>query len=115
VIRAAEAAGVQDAVVTALFRAYFQQGRDIGDAAVLDDVAAGAGLPGVAAMLAGEAHRGMVLAEDMAARRGGISGVPSFLMDRHLLFSGAMPAGRMAEAFRRADAILSEREKAGVA
>jgi predicted DsbA family dithiol-disulfide isomerase len=112
VIRAAEQAGMQDAVVDALFRGYFQEGRDIGDAAVLDAVAAGAGLPGMAAMLAGEEHRDAVLAEDMAARRGGISGVPSFLMDRHLLFSGAMPGPRMADAFRQADAILSQREKA---
>jgi predicted DsbA family dithiol-disulfide isomerase len=112
VIRAAEQAGVQDAVVDALFRGYFQEGRDIGDAAVLDAIAAEAGLPGMAAMLAGEEHRDAVLAEDMAARRGGISGVPSFLMDRHLLFSGAMPGPRMADAFRQADAILSQREKA---
>ena len=110
VIRAAEQAEVQEAVVDALFRAYFQQGRDIGDAAVLDEIAAVAGLPGMAAMLAGDDHRDAVLAEDMAARRGGISGVPSFLMDRHLLFSGAMPGPRMAEAFRQADAILSARE-----
>jgi predicted DsbA family dithiol-disulfide isomerase len=110
VIRAAEQAEVQEAVVDALFRAYFQQGRDIGDAAVLDEIAAVAGLPGMAAMLAGDDHRDAVLAEDMAARRGGISGVPSFLMDRHLLFSGAMPGPRMAEAFRQADAILSGRE-----
>jgi predicted DsbA family dithiol-disulfide isomerase len=95
VIRAAEDAGVQHAVVDALFRAYFQAGRDIGDTATLDEIAQEAGLPGMAAMLAGEAHRDAVLAEDMAARRGGISGVPSFLMDRHLLFSGAMPAHRM--------------------
>jgi predicted DsbA family dithiol-disulfide isomerase len=123
VIRAAEEAGsregaregLQDAVADALFRAYFHDGRDIGDPQVLDEIAAGAGLPGVAAMLAGEAHRAEVLAEDIAARRSGISGVPSFLMDRHLLFSGAMPGPRMAEAFRRADAILSERERTGVA
>ncbi|MCC7047005.1 MAG: DsbA family oxidoreductase [Alphaproteobacteria bacterium] len=115
VIRAAEAAGVQDAVVDALFRGYFQQGKDIGDPATLDAIAAGAGLPGMAAMLEGEEHRDAVLAEDMAARRGGISGVPSFLMDRHLLFSGAMPGPRMAEAFRRAHAILSEREREAVA
>jgi predicted DsbA family dithiol-disulfide isomerase len=113
VIRAAEAAGVQDAVVDSLFRAYFHEGRDIGDAAVLDTTAAKAGLPGMAAMLAGEEHRDEVLAEDMAARRGGISGVPSFLMDRHLLFSGAMPGDRMAEAFRQANAILSAREAGG--
>jgi predicted DsbA family dithiol-disulfide isomerase len=113
VIRAAEEAGVQHAVVDALFRAYFQAGQDIGDAATLDAIAAGAGLPGMAAMLAGEEHREAVLAEDMAARRGGISGVPSFLMDRHLLFSGAMPAPRMADAFRQAHAILSAREAQG--
>ena len=113
VIRAAEEAGVQQAVVDALFRAYFQAGRDIGDAATLDEIADAAGLPGMAAMLAGDDHRDAVLAEDMAARRGGISGVPSFLMDRHLLFSGAMPAHRMEEAFRQAHAILSARETNG--
>ena len=113
VIRAAGQADVQEAVVDALFRAYFQEGRDIGDATALDEIAAGAGLPGIAAMLAGDEHRDAVLAEDMAARRGGISGVPSFLMDRHLLFSGAMPGPRMAEAFRQAHAILSAREAKG--
>jgi predicted DsbA family dithiol-disulfide isomerase len=98
--------------VDALFEAYFRQGRDIGDHAVLDEIAAGAGLPGMAEMLAGEEHRDAVIAEDSAARRGGISGVPSFLMDRHLLFSGAMPGERMAAAFRQAHAILSAREAA---
>jgi predicted DsbA family dithiol-disulfide isomerase len=112
VIRMAEDHGVQDAVVEALFQAYFHDGQDIGDAATLDSLAAAAGLPGVAAMLAGPEHRAEVMAEDMAVRRGGISGVPSFLMDRHLLFSGAMPGARMAAAFRQADGILSERERA---
>lgn len=104
--------GLQDRFVGALFTAYFHDGADIGDAAALDDIATAAGLPGVAAMLATDAHRDAVLAEDSSARRAGISGVPSFLMDRHLLFSGAMPAAQMAEAFRRADAILAGREAA---
>lgn len=117
VVRMAEAAedaepGIQDKVMAALFAAFFHDGQDIGDAAVLDRVAASVGLVGVAAMLAGEAHQDEVLAEDMAARRAGISGVPSFLMDRHLLFSGAMPGPRMAEAFRRADEILTARDAA---
>lgn len=117
VIRMAGEAGVQDGVVEALFRAYFQDGRDIGDATTLAAIAAGAGLDrgAVAAMLAGEEGRDAVIAEDSAARRAGLSGVPSFLMDRHLLFSGAMPGPRMAEAFRRAAAILSARERDGVA
>ena len=112
VIRMAEDHGVQDAVVEALFQAYFQDGRDIGDVATLDAIAVAAGLNGVAAMLAGAEHRAEVIAEDMTARRGGLSGVPSFLMDRHLLFSGAMPGPRIADAFRRAHMILSEREAA---
>ena len=112
IIRMAEDHGVQDAVTEALFQAYFHDGQDIGDATALDAIAATAGLAGVAAMLAGPAHRAEVVAEDRAARQGGLSGVPSFLMDRHLLFSGAMPGPRMAEAFRRADRILSEREAA---
>lgn len=113
VIRAAEGER-QDAVVDRLFRAYFQEGCDIGDAATLAELAAEAGMDAaqVAAMLAGEEHRDLVLAEDMAARQAGINGVPSFLMDRHLLFSGAMPGPRMAAAFRQADAILTQREKA---
>jgi predicted DsbA family dithiol-disulfide isomerase len=117
VIRMAEGVGLQDAVAEALFRAYFQDGRDIGDAATLAEVAEVAGLDAnaVATMLAGDEGREEVIAEDLAARRAGLSGVPSFLMDRHFLFSGAMPGPRMAEAFRRADAILSERERTGVA
>jgi len=107
-----ERPGLQDEVAAALFKACFHDGEDIGDPAVLDAVAVRAGLSGVAAMLAGEAHLHEVVAEDASARRAGISGVPSFLMDRHLLFSGAMPAASMAEAFRRADAILAEREAA---
>jgi len=103
---------LQDTVAEALFRAYFQDGRDVGDPATLESVAAAAGLAGAAAMLASDAHLHEVTAEDSAARRAGISGVPSFLMDRHLLFSGAMPAASMAEAFRQANAILAEREAA---
>jgi predicted DsbA family dithiol-disulfide isomerase len=111
VIRLAEQHGVQDAVVEALFRGYFQDGEDIGDAAALVALAAGAGLDGavVAAMLGSEEGRAEVLAEDMEARRAGLDGVPSFLLDRHLLFSGAMPGPQMAAAFRRAHAILSAR------
>ncbi len=114
VIRAAEEEGAQHAVAEALFRAYFQDGRDIGDATTLAEVAGEAGMDpaAVADLLDGEALRDLVLAEDLAARRAGISGVPSFLMDRHLLFSGAMPGPRMAESFRRAHAILAEREAA---
>jgi predicted DsbA family dithiol-disulfide isomerase len=110
-IRMAGKTGHQDAVVEHLFAAYFTEGQDIGDATVLREAAEAAGLDGAAVTeaLAGEAHRAEVLAEDQAARRAGLNGVPSFLLDRHLLFSGAVPAEDMAEAFRRAHAILKAR------
>lgn len=106
--RAGEAGGpaLQDAVVEALFRAYFHDGRDIGDAAVLADVASGAGLQDAAAFLASGEGETEVLAEDAGFRRLGISGVPTFALGGHVLFSGAVPADRMAEAFRRALSIL---------
>ncbi|MBN8890456.1 MAG: disulfide bond formation protein DsbA [Rhodospirillales bacterium 70-18] len=101
--------GVQDAVVEALFAGYFTQGADIGDPATLAGLAAGAGLDGdaVLAMLAGEEGRAEVLGEDEMARRSGIDGVPSFTMAGHVLFSGAVPAETMAQAFSRAWRILS--------
>ena len=110
-IRLAGPAGVQHDVVERLFRAYFQEGKDIGDRAVLAAEGEAAGLPpeALAAFTAGEAARTEVAAESRALAQAGINGVPSFVLDRHLLFSGAMPAERMADAFRRAVAILRSR------
>lgn len=107
-IRFAERAGVQDAVVEALFRAYFTEGRDIGDPAELAACAASAGLDqdAVARFLASEEDAAAVLAEDAAARSAGVDGVPSFFLDGHHLFAGAVPAERMAEALRQAVRIL---------
>jgi len=104
VIRLAGQHGVQSAVVEALFRGYFTEGADIGDHATLTDLASGAGLDplAVAAMLAGEAGRQEVLAEDQSARAGGLDGVPAFVMGRYVLFSGAVPADVMVEAFAKA-------------
>jgi len=104
VIRLAGQHGVQSAVVEALFRGYFTEGADIGDHATLASLAAGAGLDplAVAAMLAGEAGRQEVLADDQSARQGGLDGVPTFVMESHVLFSGAVPADVMAEAFAKA-------------
>jgi predicted DsbA family dithiol-disulfide isomerase len=100
---------VQDAVVEALFAAYFTEGRDIGDIPTLIETAAAAGLDPEAttAMLAGERGLNEVLAADDLARRSGIDGVPSFAMMGHVLFSGAVPAETMAEAFARAWRILN--------
>jgi len=105
---------VQDAVMETLFRAYFTQGRDIGEPAVLAECAAEAGLdPGeVAGFLASDAAEKETRAADAAARSAGVNGVPSFFLDGYGLFSGAYPAETMAEALRKAHAILRERASA---
>jgi predicted DsbA family dithiol-disulfide isomerase len=100
----AQEAGVGDAVVDALFRAYFEQARDTGERAVLLEIAAGAGLPHAEVEArwadAGAARRVAQLEEDM--KRLGISGVPTFVLDRKFGVSGAQPPEALAAAIREA-------------
>jgi predicted DsbA family dithiol-disulfide isomerase len=103
--------GVQDAVMEAVFKAYFTQGRDIGDRDVLADCAVEGGLDRttVADFLAGETAANEMLAADRAAREAGVNGVPSFFLDGYGLFSGAMPAETISEALRKGQQILRQR------
>jgi predicted DsbA family dithiol-disulfide isomerase len=106
--------GVQDATMETVFEAYFTQGLDIGDAAVLADCAARAGLDRdeAAKFLAGDVAAQEMRAADQAAREAGVNGVPSFFLDGYGLFSGAMPAETMADALRKGHAILRQRTTA---
>jgi predicted DsbA family dithiol-disulfide isomerase len=110
-IRLAGQKGVQDGVVEALFEGYFGNGADIGDARVLADLGAEGGLvrEDITTMLASDAGLKEVAAADQMARNAGIQGVPSFALQGHVLFSGAVPADEMAQSFRRAWDILKNR------
>jgi predicted DsbA family dithiol-disulfide isomerase len=101
----------QDAVMEAVFAAYFTQGRDIGDRDALADCAALGGMDraAVADFLAGDVAAQEMLAADRAAREAGVNGVPSFFLDGYGLYSGAMPAETMAEALRKGHHILRQR------
>ena len=103
--------GMQDAVMEAVFAAYFTLGRDIGDREMLADCAAEGGMDraAVADFLAGEVAAQEMLAADRAAREAGVNGVPSFFLDGYGLYSGAMPAEAMAEALRKGHHILRQR------
>jgi predicted DsbA family dithiol-disulfide isomerase len=83
--------GRQDPVVEALFRAYFLDGRDIGDAGTLVEIGAAAGLDAkvLADYFAGRDDVERVEAEDAMARRMGIQGVPCFIFNRKYAISGA--------------------------
>lgn len=86
--------GRQSAVVSALFRAYFAEGRDIGDRAVLADLAQAAGMDRavVARLLDSGADADDIRARDADIRARGLQGVPGFLIGRRYLLSGAQPA-----------------------
>lgn len=85
--------GVQTPVVSGLFRAYFRDGRDIGQAEVLADIAADAGMDRdvVLRLLASDADRDDIAARDLDARKKGVRAVPTFLIARHYVVSGAQP------------------------
>ncbi len=109
-IRMAGQEGVQDGVVEALFKAYFCEGADIGDAEILAGIGGLGGLnpETVFKMLAGAEHRREVLSGDQMARNAGIQGVPSFALQGRVLFSGAQPAEEMAKAFSHAWGVLKK-------
>jgi predicted DsbA family dithiol-disulfide isomerase len=108
VIRLGAQKGVQDDIVESLFYGYFCAGADIGDANTLAELGHKGGLDyeEVLAMLASDEGKREVLAGDEKAHHCGIQGVPSFALQGHVLFSGAVPGEEMADTFRRAWELL---------
>jgi predicted DsbA family dithiol-disulfide isomerase len=90
-IRLAGAEGRADAAVEALFRSHFIDGRDIGNRAVLADIASEVGLDRdeTQRWLESPAAVEEVLAEDRGARRLGINAVPCFVFAGQYAVSGA--------------------------
>lgn len=90
-IRFAGMNGRQDALVEALFSAYFLAGEDIGAPEVLLSVAESVGLDPAEtqAFLDSDLEAEAVRAEDREARRGGLQGVPTFIVNGKYALSGA--------------------------
>jgi predicted DsbA family dithiol-disulfide isomerase len=93
-IRWSASAGVQNAVVEHLFQAYFIEGKDIGDSAVLSAIAGKAGMDSelVAELLSDDADLESVEREAGLANEMGITGVPTFVFDSKFMVSGAREA-----------------------
>ncbi|NIJ35478.1 putative DsbA family dithiol-disulfide isomerase [Sphingopyxis panaciterrae] len=85
------ATGVQTALKLGLFRAHFTDNRDVGDHAVLADVAASVGLDGAraAAILANGEFGEMVRTEEAYWADQNITGVPAFILGGRMLIPGA--------------------------
>lgn len=85
--------GRQSAVVSSIMRAYWREGRDIGNAGVLADIAAAAGMDRAVTvrLLASDADADDIRARDDDARAKGVSAVPTFLIAQQYVVSGAQP------------------------
>lgn len=100
----AQERGAGGAVVDALFRAYFEEARDTGDREVLLGIAEAAGLPrgDVEARWGDQAQAQRVAQLEEGMKALGISGVPTFILDRKVGVSGAQPPEALAAAMREA-------------
>jgi predicted DsbA family dithiol-disulfide isomerase len=94
----AQSQGKADAVVNALFRAYFEEALDIGEEKVLAGIAAGHGVEAWPQAV----DAGRVRENEERVRELGISGVPTFIFDRKTGISGAYPPDILAQTIRRA-------------
>jgi predicted DsbA family dithiol-disulfide isomerase len=92
----AQSQGKADPVVDALFRAYFEEARDIGDGKVLAGIARDAG---VGSWPEG-ANSARVAENEERVRDLGISGVPTFIFNRKSGVSGAYPPELLIQAIR---------------
>lgn len=85
--------GKQTAMISALFRAYWQEGRDIGDKDELAKIAGEVGLDAaaMARLLASDADTEALIARETHARERGVNAVPTFVIANQYVVSGAQP------------------------
>jgi predicted DsbA family dithiol-disulfide isomerase len=91
-----------DRVVDGLFKANFEQGLNVGDHAVLLDIAEKSGLDRAvtASLLASDADKALVVEEIESAQKMGVNGVPFFIFDQQYAVSGAQTPDVIAGALR---------------
>jgi predicted DsbA family dithiol-disulfide isomerase len=103
-LRHARERGTQAALARALFAAYFLEGRDVGDASVLEQLAGAHGFAAgeARALLESEAEQAATRAEAQEMAERGIRGVPYVIVDGAIGISGAQPIEVFEAALERA-------------
>lgn len=95
--------GLHEQVHERLMAAYWSEGRDIGNAAVLRELAVEAGLDGgeVDDVIDGDAYADRVGASTQQAQQLGITGIPGWLVAERFLLLGAQPREVFEQAVER--------------
>ncbi|NND41415.1 MAG: DsbA family oxidoreductase [Silicimonas sp.] len=85
--------GRQTAAVSRLFKAYFEDGKDIGDPEILLAIAEGIGMDRemVTRLIESDADLEDVRSRDAHARERGVTGVPTFVLANQHVVPGAQP------------------------
>ncbi|ANH04112.1 MULTISPECIES: DsbA family oxidoreductase [Shinella] len=101
---------VQNRVALALFKAYFEEGRNVGDRTVLLDIAEACGMDRavVTALFSAGADVDSVKEEIGMARDMGVTGVPCFIIDNKYAVMGAQSVDVLTNAFREIAALKAQ-------
>lgn len=94
-----EGPDIFEALNEGLFRAYFTEGRNIGDPQVLRDVAQAAGVPAgrMEQAWSDAAYEERLARDHAAAAEIGITGIPLFIVDGRWILEGAVPVEMLRE------------------
>jgi predicted DsbA family dithiol-disulfide isomerase len=94
---------VFEALNEGLFRAYFTEGRNIGDLQVLREVAQAAGVPAgrLEQAWSDAAYEERLVRDHAAAAEIGITGIPVFIIDNRWILEGAVPVEMLREAAKK--------------
>jgi predicted DsbA family dithiol-disulfide isomerase len=100
----ADQQGIQDAIMEALFRAYFTEGRDISNRQTLIDVVAEVGLNRNRAESVLNSNDGLEALKEAEglSQRHRVDGVPFFIINGKITLGGAQPPDAFLEAFKQA-------------
>lgn len=103
-LRWAKLENKQPEIAESLFMAYWSDGGDVGDHQVLADIAAANGMnrEGVLKALASDQDKNEVLAETTQAQQMGVTGVPTYIINRKYGVVGAQGAELLAEQIKKA-------------
>lgn len=93
----------REAMIDAVYAAYFEDGRNIGDIEVLVALAAAHGMDtdDVRARLASDEAEQQVLADAAYGQQLGVTGVPFFVFENKYAFSGAQPPEAILQVMNR--------------